>query len=206
MASSLLKRVEIPAILFGVSGAIIWFTYLTGVGTDVSTALTTWPTTLANFSVILGFVGFLTLHGGQIVRRTKRWPFSALAIVCFLITLVSAFVSKQTFNYIIDNIYIITNTAMLSFVGFYNITLFYRIKFRTWYVATLIIITIMFLMWTVPLGKVFLGQWFVDLTDWIYAFPNNGGMKGLTILVGIGMISIFIRAAIGYEKSPYGGE
>ena len=206
MALSILKRNEIPAILFALSGLIIWFSYFTGVGTEISTSLTTWPTTLVNFSIVLGFVSFIRLHGTQIAKQTKRWPFSALALVSFLITFGAAFLAKNTFDYIINNIYIITNTAMLSFVGFYNITLFYRIKMRTSWVALLVGITIMFLLWTVPLGQVYLGNWFVNISDWVYAFPNNGGMKGLVIAVAIGMISIFIRAAIGYEKSPYGGE
>jgi hypothetical protein len=206
MASSILKRAEIPALLFGITGLIIWFSYFTGVGTEIATSLTTWPTTLANFSIVIGFVSFIRLHGTQVAKQTKRWPFSALTLVCFLITFVSALISKDTFDYIINNIYIVTNTAMLSFVGFYNLTLFYRIKLRTWWVGLLVIITIMFLMWTVPLGLVYLGKPFVSLSDWIYNFPNNGGMKGLTIAVAIGMISIFIRGAIGYEKSPYGGE
>jgi hypothetical protein len=185
---------------------MIWFLYFTGVGSDISTSLLTWPTTLVNFSIVIGFYSFIRLHGTQIAKQTKRWPFSALALVCFFVTFAAAFIAKDTFDYIINNIYIVTNTAMLSFVGFYNITLFYRIKLRTSWVALLVVITVMFLMWTVPIGLVYIGQPFVNMADWIYNFPNNGGMKGLTIAVAIGMISIFIRAAIGYEKSPYGGE
>jgi hypothetical protein len=203
---ALLRRTEIPAFLFAISGLVIWFSYFTGLGTDQATALTTWPTTIATFSIILGFVGFIQLHGGHMVRQTERWPFSSLALICFFITIATGFVAKDTFNYIIDNLFVITNTAMLSFVGFYNLTLFYRIKVRSAWVALLVLITIVFLMWTVPLGQITLGQGFVDVSDWIYNFPNNGGMKGLTISVAIGMISIFIRAAIGYEKAPYGGE
>jgi len=206
---SVLKRKEIPVALFAVFGLTVLFAYFSGVKEleSISSSLITWPVTLAMFAIILGIAGFVGYHARIVSKRLGGWPYSLEALLAFVITLAAGFVFKPLYDYIVTNIVVTLTVAVTCFVAFYNYTLFFRAtRVRTVWVAILIVVSIMFILWMVPVGAMIFGPGFTAVVDWIYAYPNAGGMKALLIVVAVGIILLFIRGCLGYEKSQIGGE
>jgi hypothetical protein len=56
-----------------------------------------------------------------------------------------------------------------------------------------------------PIGEA-ISPWLAIVGKWINDVPNGGAMRGILISIAIGMIGLFVRACLGYEKAYIGGD
>jgi len=201
-----LKKRNLPILFFAIPGIFILFTYFTGYFTEVTTKISRWPVTLANFAIILGVFTLIRYHATAISRKREEWIYSAITLISLFITFGSSLIYQPGFDWITTNIIQIGSIAIVAFVGFYNYTLFYRAaRARTFEVTLLIVCCIFVMFWMAPIGAAIhpalpvIGKWINDV-------PNGGAMRGILIVIAVGMIGLFIRAMLGYEKSYLGGE
>lgn len=203
---SLVVKKYVPLLFFTISGLFILLSHYSGIAETQATMLSAWPVTLATFAIILGVATFLIYHSRKVARKEERWPYYSLSLVSFLVTFVSALASKPLFDYIVSNVVITLQIAILCFVGFYNYTLFFRAtRIKTFEVGVLLVSAIFVMLWMAPVGEAISPQ-LAMLGKWINDVPNGGAMRGILMSIAIGMIGLFIRACLGYEKSYIGGE
>jgi len=193
-------------LFFAIPGLFMLFSYFTGYFTAIDTEISRWPVTLANFSIILGVFTLIRYHLSTISKKREEWPYSAITLIFLAVTFVSSLVYQPAFDFIIDNFVRVGGIAVVSYVGFYNYTLFYRAaRARSLEVTLLIISTIFVMLWMAPIGEA-INPILPAIGLWINDVPNGGTMRGVLIVIAVGMIGLFIRAMLGYEKSYIGGE
>jgi hypothetical protein len=201
--SVVLKRATVLA--FAIPGLFILFSYYTGIASREAATLITWPVTLATFSVILGVITFVRYHLVRVTERAERWQYNVLAIGSFVFTFVLAFVAMPAYDYVISNVVIVLTISFSSFFGFYNLTLFYQAtRVRTAEVGLLLVSAILVMLWMAPIGEV-LWVGFPVVGKWINDIPSGGAMRGILIGIAVGMIGLFIRSILGYERAYVGG-
>ncbi len=212
----ILKRGEIPIILFTVVSGIILFSYFTGLIPEVADELIGWSIILVSFSYILGLVTLLRYHLVRIRKREKYWPYSAILLAFFLMFLVSGLlggvggyegiaVSKEFKDFLWLHMLAPLQTGVLSYVGFYMYTVFFRgARTRSWDIGIMLITAILLMLYTAPIGAA-IWPGFVPIGAWLKDVANSGAYRGIMIGVGIGLIALWLRAVLGYEKSYLGG-
>lgn len=200
-----LSKRNLPTLFFSVFGLFILFSYYSGLFKPQAAIISRWPITLANFAIILGIVTIVRYHATKIMKQEKEWYFNALTLTCIIVTFYASLNSPEMYLWIRMNIIQTLQTALSSFVGFYMFTLFYRAaRVKNLEVTLLIVCCIFIFLWIAPIGALIhprlpaIGQWINDV-------PNAGAMRGILISIAIGMIGLFIRSILGYEKSHIGG-
>jgi hypothetical protein len=203
---SVVVRKFAPILIFAIPGLFVVQSYYTGWASDISTTLISWPVTLAAFSVALGGATMLRYHLVAVARKGKGWEYSLLTLGSFFVVYFSAFAWKSIYDWVISNVTITLQVAFSGFFGFYNYTLFFRAaRVRTWEVGLLVVSSILVMLWMAPIGEV-LWVGFPIIGKWINDVPNGGTMRGILICVAIGMVGLFVRSCLGYEKASFGGE
>jgi len=190
---------------FAIPALFIVFSYYTGAVKSEAARLIAWPVTLANFSIILGVATFTRYHLERVTKRTEQWPFNLIAVASFMITFVLALVAKSTYDYVVSNVVIVLQISLMSFISFYNFTLFYRAtRVRTAEVGLLLVSAILVMLWMAPVGEA-VSPAFPTIGKWINDIPSGGAMRGILIGIAVGIIGLFVRSLIGYERSYVGG-
>ena len=203
---SIVAKRYIPVLFFAISGLLMLLSFYLSIAEREAAIISTWPVTLANFSIILGVVTFTIYHIRKVAKKERGWPYNTLTLVSFLITFLSALLYSPLYDYIVTNVVMTLQVSILSFVGFYNYTLFFRAtRVRTPEVGLLLISAILVMLWMAPIGEA-ISPWLAIVGKWINDVPNGGAMRGILISIAIGMIGLFVRACLGYEKAYIGGD
>lgn len=200
-----IRRIEIPIGLFGVFSLFLVFDYFTGIATGISSEIIGWGMLLWVFSYLVGYVTLLRYHLTRISKRQEAW-YSILLILCFVVSAVTGRMHKPTFDYIFANILTPLQISMLSYVGFYTYTVLFRgARTRNIYAAILLAVAVIVMLWQAPAGRATMP--ILDgIAGWIRDVPNTGAMRAILIGIGLGIIVLFLRTLMGYEKSYVGGE
>jgi len=203
---SMLKRIEIPLILYAAVSIFLIFEYFTGIGKGAATEIIGWGILLSVFSYLIGYIALLRYHILKISKREEGWPYSIIILICFIVSFVAGRVHKPTFDYIFANILTPLQISMLSYVGFYTYTIFFRgARTRNLYAALLLAVSVVIMLWQAPAARAFLPA-LGPIGEWIKNVPNTGAMRAVMIGIGLGLITLFLRTLLGYEKSFLGGE
>lgn len=174
----------------------------------VGNQLLLWAVLLWNFSYLFGGYALIRYHLHIINRRREGFEFSVLLLACFVFFLILGFLKSATgsgaYDWVWSNALLPLQMAMLSFVGFYTYTVFYRgARSRSWEAGLLLVVTILGLLYIAPAS----GAWmpvFLDIGEWLNNVPNVAGNRAILIGMAIGMIAVFVRSLLGLERSQIG--
>lgn len=201
-----IKRIEIPIGLFTVVSLFLIGEYFTGIGAGMAKEVIGWGVLLWIFSYLVGYITLLRYHLMRISKKTAGWPYSILLLLCFAVSFITGQVHKPMFDYIFVNILTPLQISMLSYVGFYTYTVLFRgARSRNVYAGVLLAVAVIIMFWQAPAGR---GA--VPILDpiatWIRDVPNTGAMRAVMLGIGLGIIALFLRTVVGYEKAYVGGE
>ena len=174
----------------------------------IGNQLLAWVIILYTFSYLLGGYALFRYHLNIIQRRRERFQFSILLLLSFAFFLTLGLLKSATglgaYDWVWSNILLPTQIAMLSFVGFYTYTVFFRgARSRSWEAGILLIATILLMLYQAPASA----SWFPvfeTIGNWLKNVPNVAGNRAILIGMVVGMIAVFVRTLIGLERSQIG--
>jgi len=170
--------------------------------------LLSWAVILYTFSYLLGGYALFRYHMTIIQRRREGYEFSVLLLVCFGIFLILGLLKSATgwgaYDWIWTAILLPLQIAMLSFVGFYTYTVFFRgARSRSWEAGLLLFVSILLMLYAAPAATAWVPA-FNDIGNWINSVPNVAGNRAILIGMAVGMLAVFVRSLLGLERSQIG--
>lgn len=203
---STIKRVEIPIGIFIICSVVVLARYYFGIGTDIVNSLTQNLVIVWTFTYIIGAYSLSKHHIGLIQRRRPGWYYSLILFGSAITFFVLYYINSSMYTWVQTIVLTPLQMAMLSYVGMFMYTVMFRgVRSRSIDAAVLLIVTILLLIYMMPLGPA-LWPGFQTIGDWINTVPNSGVQRGVLIGIGLGTIALMIRTWLGMEKSYLGGE
>jgi hypothetical protein len=211
MATSLKSR-EIVILFYAVPTLFLLFEfYLAEAGSiwnQMGNQLITWAIILYTLSYLLGGYSLFRYHLHMIQRKRENYQFSYLLIISFVVFLFLGLLKSATglatYDWIWSNILLPLQIAMLSYVGFYTYTVFFRgARSRSWEAGLLLAVSILLMLYQAPAGPAYWSG-FETIGNWIKDVPNTAGMRAINIGIAVGLIAIFVRTLLGLERAQLG--
>lgn len=170
--------------------------------------LNNWRIILVAFSMGLGAVNLLRVHGRTIVRKDKNWDASVLmliSLVGFTTMGIIAGPNSTMYNWCWNNIYQPAYSGVAALLAFMITSASYRaFRVKEWQSFLLMVAAVIVMLGQVGIGMVVyegIPQW----SRWIMAVPNAAGMRGITIGGALGAIALSLRVILGLERGYLGG-
>ena len=168
-----------------------------------------WLIIIAIFALMLGLLNLIKIHTQKVINRRKDWPYSIVALVGVVGTLITGFWgigADSPFMVLYNYIQIPMQATMFSLLAFYIASASFRtFRARTFEATLLLIAAVIVMLGRVPLEKYLGGQWLPDLAEWVLDYPNMAAKRGIMIGVGLGAISMALKIILGIERSWLGG-
>ncbi|MFH0848888.1 MAG: hypothetical protein V1857_05250 [archaeon] len=166
---------------------------------------------VASFAVIIGTATATRIHARNVIRRRTGW-YNSVALLAALygmliLGLVFAegkFTAHPTYQYWWTNIYVPLDSTIFSLLAFYISSAAYRaFRVRTREATVLLISAVIVMLGRAPIGQA-IWPAIGPITSWIMSVPNTAGMRGVTMGVALGTLSMGIRVLIGRERGYLG--
>lgn len=201
---SILKRREVAVLFYVVPMLTFLFVDYTNIMPWISGELISWAITIWTFSYLIGIFSMFRNRAEAIIKRTEGWQYGLILYISFFILLGLAILPHESgYNWAILNVYTPIRLS-IRLAGLINMVFLYRGARARSLDASLILIVVGALI----LGKSAIGPvlipWVVDLANFFNGAPNVGVMRAITIGMAIGLLTTFIRALLGLEKTYMG--
>jgi len=170
-----------------------------------------WSVLLAAVALFLGLFNLLTVHWSKVSEQEKGWPFSALLILAFLVTLIMGLVfgpdnqiSLLLFNYIqlpIEASLMALLAVFLAVAGFRLVS-----RRRDPFSLIFVVVALFILLGTGPsLGASDSDAYILlrQLRNWIAQVWASGGARGILLGVALGAGLTGLRVLLAVDR-PYG--
>jgi hypothetical protein len=170
-----------------------------------------WSVLLAAVALFLGLFNLLTVHWNKVSAQEKGWPFSALLILAFLVTLIMGLIfgpDNQISLLLFNSIQLPIEASLMALLAVYLAVAGFRLISRRSDPFSLIfvVVAILVLLGTGPsLGAsdsdlyIFLGQ----LRNWLAQVWASGGARGILLGVALGAGLTGLRVLLAVDR-PYG--
>ena len=207
------RRIPI-AILFIVAIVTIANYFLKG-SPELSTTASlfrNWALIIFTYTLVVGLIQLTILRARRAMnpretprRRYLSVIFLAEAWIITILGLIQGTKGAQ-FSWVSTQIYTTLNGAQYGTIGWYITLACYRtLKLRRWDIAIFTGVCFFHLVAITPLISYLIGNWWFDISQWIYFWPTTAGGKALTIIAALGMISVGVRGILGQERGILGG-
>ena len=167
-----------------------------------------WRIILVAFSMGLGAVNLLRVHGKTVVRKDKNWDASVLmliSLVGFTAMGVIAGPNSTIYNWCWNNIYQPAYSGVAALLAFMITSASYRaFRVKEWQSFLLMAAAVIVMLGQVGIGVVIYEK-IPEWSRWIMAVPNAAGMRGITIGGALGAIALSLRVILGLERGYLGG-
>lgn len=193
-----------PLALTLICAALMWVEYFFGWGKDASAWLQKTTLYLASFGAGIGVAALTISHAKRIREREKnQWPYSALMLALFYITMVTGLLppmgANSAFQWLYNTLNLPVEVTIGSIIAYFYAIAAYR-TFRVKNIATFLVIavTAVTMLKNVPIGEAIwggipvVGQWVLDV-------PVTGAFRGVIIGAAMGLLSTTIRTILGRE-------
>ena len=207
-----LKSREVVILMYAVPTVFLLLEfYLAGddsIFRIVGNHLLSWAVLLWTFSYVLGGYALFRYHLNIIQRRREGFGYSILLLASFGVFLFLGLMKSATgwiaYDWSIVSLLLPLQIGMLSYVGFYTYTVFYRgARSRSWEAGILLFVTILLMLYQAPAGPAYWSG-FETIGNWFKNVPNTAGNRAIVIGMAVGMIAVFVRTLLGLERSQIG--
>lgn len=194
-------------------GAVVLFGYFfTGTTLfSVRELLLQWATLLAAGAIFVGLLNLFTVHWNKVNDQTEGWPYSAILIFFFLVTLVLGIIFGPDFevlilffNYIqlpIEAALMALLAVMLVIAGF-RIVSQRRDVISAIFIGTALLILLGNSPWLLS-NDSGITRLLSSLRAWLAQVWAVGGARGILIGVALGATATGLRILFGADR-PYG--
>lgn len=210
--SSTIRR-SLPLVITFIAGLLAIGDYYFKVK-DFNDFITQWMKFVniaAAFAVIIGYVTLTRIHARRLSQRREGWYNSVALLVgmyaFYLLGVVFSegkFTAHPAYTYWFNNLYVPLDATIFSMLAFYIASAAYRaFRMRTVEATILLVSAVLVMLGRAPVGPA-IWPTFGPLTSWIMAVPNSAGMRGITIGIALGVMSMGLRVLLGRERGYLG--
>lgn len=187
----------------------------------VSDNLLAYLTAVLTAGFAIGVINITRVHMINIKRRRATWKYSVLLLIClFGMAIFSVIASPYALDpnaavipasviafatpiweFLYYKIFVNVNSSIFSLLAFFIVSAAYRaFKARTLESTLLLAAGLLVVLGQAPIaGLIWPG--FSAIREWILAFPNTAGQRGILIGVALGVIVFSVRRLFRY---PWG--
>ncbi|MCH7588444.1 MAG: hypothetical protein IIC78_10525 [Chloroflexi bacterium] len=180
-------------------------------GVDIRQLLIQWAAIIAAAALFLGLINLFTVHWNKVNDQTQGWPYSAVLIFFFLVTIVLGVifgpdfeVMNLLFNYIqlpIEAGLIALLAITLAYAGFRFIS-HRKDVFSVVFVSTALLVLMGNSPWLLGSDST-LAALMANLRAWIVQVWSVAGARGIILGVALGATTTGLRVILGADR-PYG--
>lgn len=170
--------------------------------------LNRWTNLVWSAALILGTLS-LTRHLLLKMRNKKEgYGYSIIALVAMVVTIFLGLVwgkdSGSPFIYLFEHIIVPLEATTFSLLAFYIASAAFRaFRARNLEATLLLLAATVIMIGRVPIGNA-IHEFLPNLADYILLYPNTAAKRGITIGVGLGMISTALKIILGIERGYLG--
>jgi hypothetical protein len=187
----------------------------------ISDNLLAYLTAVLTAGFAIGVINLIRVHTINIKRRRATWKYSVLLLIClFGMAIFSVIASPYAIDpnaavipanviafatpiweFLYYKIFVNVNSSIYSLIAFFIVSAAYRaFKARTLESTLLLAAGLLVMLGQAPItGLIWPG--FSATREWILAFPNTAGQRGILIGVALGVIVLSVRRLFRY---PWG--
>lgn len=181
-------------------------------------------TVVGAFSLALGIINLLSIHGKAVMKRRPGWinsfAFYAAFIIMAVVGLLMKYASpkgagslgKALYDILFQGGLTALSATMFSLVAFYIVSAAYRaFRIRSGEAALMMIAAFIVMLSIVPFGV-----WLThgippqyaflrlqNLGDWIMTIPNAAAQRGMAFGIGVGGLAMALRIWFSLERGSY---
>jgi hypothetical protein len=187
--------------------------------TGLRTILMQWAVILAAAALFLGLFNLFTVHWNKVNDQTEGWPYSAVLIFCFLVTLTLGLIFGPDFSgmfdtnfnvmqFLFDYVQLPIESALMALLAVSLVVAGFRLLSQRRNVFSLIFIgsAILALLGSSPwiMGSASgPAQWIGNVAVWVAQVWSVAGARGILLGVALGAAATGLRILIGSDR-PYG--
>lgn len=178
---------------------------------NIRLILIRWAVLLAAVALFLGLFNLLSVHWSKVSEQVTGWPYSAILILAFLVTLILGLVfgpdnqvSLGLFNYIqlpIEASLMALLTVSLAVAGFRLVSR-RRDLFSLVFVGTALLVLLGTGPWLIG-GESQLYILVGQVRNWLVQVWASGGARGIVLGVALGAVLTGLRILLAVDR-PYG--
>ncbi len=188
----------------------------------VSDKLLAYLTAVLTAAFAMGVINLTRVHVINIKRRRATWRYSILLIICLCGMAIFSVIASPfaldpnaavipasviafatpIWQFLYYKILVNVNSSIYSLLAFFIASAAYRaFKARTLESTILLVAGLLVMLGQAPIaGLVWPG--FSVIREWILAFPNTAGQRGVLIGIALGILAFSVRRLFRY---PWGG-
>ena len=188
----------------------------------VSDNLLAYLTAVLTAAFAIGVINLTRVHMVNIKRRRATWKYSVLLLVCLCGMAIFSVIASPfaldpdaavipasviafatpIWEFLYYKILVNVNSSIFSLLAFFIASAAYRaFKARTLESTILLVAGLLVILGQAPImGLIWPG--FSAIREWILAFPNTAGQRGILIGIALGVLVFSVRRLFRY---PWGG-
>lgn len=184
----------------------------------VSDQLLAYLTAVFTAGFAIGVINLTRVHAINIRRKRATWKYSILLLIClYAMAMFSIIASpfaidphaavipasvivfaKPIWQFIYYKVLVNINSSIFSLLGFFIVSAAYRaFKARSLESTILLAAGLFVVLGQAPIADL-LWPGFSAIRDWILAFPNTAGQRGILIGAALGILAFSVRRLFRY--------
>jgi hypothetical protein len=216
-----MKR-QIPLVVCCIAGLIFLLQYFSPHPwpTYLAERMLKWTIVIGFFALALGIISLWVTHLPKVVKQAPGWGYNAAALAGFLGMVVTGLVWGKDpgtpFIWMYNNLMNPITSTMFGLLAFFIASAAYRAFRVRSLLATILLVSAVVVM----LGRVPIGDWFLDklvsplgfhgvlgaTANWLLNYPNVAAKRALNVGIGFGQAAIALKIILGIERSYLGGD
>jgi len=209
-------------IIFGLGFfyAIVYYIAVPGVNLQgVSDELLTYITAVLTAAFAIGVINLTRVHWINIKRKRATWMFSVILLICLYSMLIFSLIaspfaldpnatvipssviqfSTPIWEFLYYKILVNINSSIFSLLAFFIASAAYRaFRARSVEATILLVAGLLVILGQTPIADV-IWPGFSAIRDWILAFPNTAGQRGILLAAALGILVFSVRRLIRYD-------
>jgi hypothetical protein len=178
---------------------------------DLRQMLIQWAVLLAAAAIFMGLFNLLIVHWNKLNDQTPGWPYSAVLIFFFLVTLFLGLIFGPDFEIIqllFNYVQLPIEAGLMALLAVSLVVAGYRMMaqrrdfFNLVFILTTILVLIGNSPWLMGSDSV-IAHLFGNVRAWVSQVWAAGGARGILLGVALGAVATGIRVLMGAER-PYG--
>jgi hypothetical protein len=194
-------------------GLIVLLGYFvdTAIILDIRQMLMQWGVLLAAAAIFMGLFNLLLVHWNKLNDQTPGWPYSAVLIFFFLVTLFLGLIFGPDFEVILllfNYVQLPIEAGLMALLAVSLVVAGFKMMShrKNLFSMVFILTAILVLIGNSPLlmgSDAVIAQLLGNVRAWVAQVWSAGGARGILLGVALGAVATGIRVLMGAER-PYG--
>ena len=215
--SNILRRIEIPialTIIFTLLQTIPYYfrwesnLKLVDPIEQASSIASQWVLLIVAWSIFIGVISLLQVHGKTVQKRSKGWHYSIIVLVSCIVMAIAGLpfaevglgIKNPVYTFLFNYAQSPLSATVFATIAFFITSAAYR-SFRAKNIeATIVLVAgLLMVMSNAPLFTATLPV-VKTIGQWIYDVPNMATNRAVTIGGALGLVALAIRTLLGRER------